>query len=103
MIDITNNLDLCKDIEQRGGMRIKLDPWRLPPSVLQKRPWAPRLSNGGRNTCRRAIQALMDIARYCCFDVKVTRDVHWYGAEHGFIRYDDKKGGQVELPVDWKL
>ena len=39
----------------------------------------------------------------CCFDVKVTRDVHWYGAEHGFIRYDDKKGGQVELPVDWKL
>jgi DEAD/DEAH box helicase domain protein len=45
----------------------------------------------------------MDIARYCCFDVKVTRDVHWYGAEHGFIRYDDKKGGQVELPVDWKL
>ena len=46
---------------------------------------------------------LMDIARYCCFDVKVTRDVHWYGAEHGFIRYDDKKGGQVELPVDWKL
>ena len=48
-------------------------------------------------------ELLMDIARYCCFDVKVTRDGHWYGAEHGFIRYDDKKGGQVELPVDWKL
>ena len=25
MIDITNNLDLCKDIEQRGGVRVKLD------------------------------------------------------------------------------
>ena len=85
MIDITNNLDLCKDIEQRGGVRVKLD------SVAAA-------SIGSSNT-----ELLMDIARYCCFDVKVTRDVHWYGAEHGFIRYDDKKGGQVELPVDWKL
>ena len=25
MADITNNLDLCRDIEQRGGVRVKLD------------------------------------------------------------------------------
>lgn len=58
--------------------------------------WADYVKTGN-------VELLMDIARYCCFDVKVTRDVHWYGAEHGFIRYDDKKGGTVELPVDWKL
>lgn len=40
----------------------------------------------------------MDIARYCCFDVKVTRDVHWYGAEHGFIRYDDKRAARWNCP-----
>lgn len=57
MIDITNNLDLCKDIEQRGGVRVKLDSVRPPPSVLQKRPWAPRLSNGGRNMRRRVIRS----------------------------------------------
>lgn len=104
MIDITNNLDLCKDIEQRGGVRVKLDSVAAASIGSSKTAvgtqafkwWAEYAQTG--NT-----ELLMDIARYCCFDVKVTRDVHWYGAEHGFIRYDDKKGGQVELPVDWKL
>lgn len=35
MIDITNNLDLCKDIEQRGECASSWIPWRPPPSVLQ--------------------------------------------------------------------
>ena len=104
MIDITNNLDLCKDIEQRGGVRVKLDSVAAASIGSSKTAvgtqalkwWAEYAQTG--NT-----ELLMDIARYCCFDVKVTRDVHWYGADHGFIRYDDKKGGQVELPVDWKL
>ncbi len=34
MIDITNNLDLCKDIEQRGGVRVNWIPW--PPHRLFK-------------------------------------------------------------------
>ena len=104
MIDITNNLDLCKDIEQRGGVRVKLDSVAAASIGSSKTAvgtqalkwWAEYVQSGNTDL-------LMDIARYCCFDVKVTRDVHWYGAEHGFIRYDDKKGGQVELPVDWKL
>lgn len=56
MIDITNNLDLCKDIEQRGGVPSSWIPWPPLPSALQKRPWAPRPSSGGRNTCRREIR-----------------------------------------------
>ena len=91
MIDITNNLDLCKDIEQRGGVRVKLDSVAAASIGSSKTAvgtqalkwWAEYVQTGNTDL-------LMDIARYCCFDVKVTRDVHWYGAEHGFIRYDDK-------------
>ncbi len=101
MADITNNLDLCRDIEQRGGVRVKLDSVAAASiGSLLRRRWQPRPAVG---ECTGNVELLMDIARYCCFDVKVTRDVHWYGAEHGFIRYDDKKGGTVELPVDLKL
>lgn len=104
MADITNNLDLCRDIEQRGGVRVKLDSVAAASIGSSKTAvgtqalkwWADYVKTGN-------VELLMDIARYCCFDVKVTRDVHWYGAEHGFIRYDDKKGSTVELPVDWKL
>ena len=91
-------------VEQRGGVRVKLDSVAAASIGSSKTAvgtqalkwWAEYVQTG--NT-----ELLMDLARYCCFDVKVTRDVHWYGAEHGFILYDDKKGGQVELPVDWKL
>lgn len=41
MIDITNNLDLCKDIEQRGGVRVKLDSVAAASIGSSKRPWAP--------------------------------------------------------------
>ncbi|MFR1411171.1 MAG: hypothetical protein ACLSUW_01905 [Akkermansia sp.] len=99
MIDITNNLDLCKDIEQRGGSARQAG---FRGGCLHRffkngrghqalKWWAEYVQTG--NT-----ELLMDIARYCCFDVKVTRDVHWYGAEHGFIRYDDKRAARWNCP-----
>ncbi len=103
LLESTRNLDLCKDIEQRGGVRVKLDSVAAASIGSSKTAvgtqalkwWAEYVKTG--NT-----ELLMEIARYCCFDVKVTRDVHWFGADNGFIRYDDKKGGTVELPVDWR-
>lgn len=104
MIDITRNLDLCKDIELRGGTRVKLDSVAAASIGCTKTAvgtqalkwWAEYIKTGNH-------ELLMEIARYCCFDVKVTRDVHWFGVKNGFIKYDDKKGGTVELPVDWSL
>jgi len=44
---------------------------------------------------------LLEIARYCCFDVKVTKMVHEYGVKHGHVKYQDKFGRIQEVPVDW--
>lgn len=104
LIDITHNLDLCKDIEHRGGVRVKLDSVASASIRSSKTAvgtqalkwWAEYVKTGN-------VELLMEIARYCCFDVKVTRDVHRFGVENGFILYTDKQGIPVKVPVDWKL
>lgn len=46
---------------------------------------------------------ILDIAEYCCYDVKITRMVHEYGMEHGEIFYYSRMGEKKRLPVDWAL
>ena len=52
--------------------------------------------------CTGNVELLMDIARYRCSDVKVTRDVHWYRATASFAM-TTRKWGTRKLPVDLKL
>lgn len=44
---------------------------------------------------------IMEIARYCCFDVKVTKLVHEYGITHRCIKYIDTAGHEHVAAVDW--
>ncbi|HHY85899.1 MAG TPA: helicase [Verrucomicrobia bacterium] len=44
---------------------------------------------------------LMDIAEYCCYDVKLTRMVHEYGCRHGHIFYVNRFGRKMSVPVRW--
>ena len=44
---------------------------------------------------------LLDIAEYCCYDVKITRLVHEYGAEHRQLHYKDRFGKKLTVPVVW--
>ena len=45
---------------------------------------------------------MMKIAKYCCYDVKVTKCVHEYGVKHGMIKYDDRSTGEIkEQQVHW--
>jgi DEAD/DEAH box helicase domain-containing protein len=44
---------------------------------------------------------LMDIAEYCCYDVKITRLVHEYGAAHGQLFYKDRFGKKLAVSVAW--
>jgi len=45
---------------------------------------------------------ILEIAEYCCFDVKVTKCVHEYGVHNGFVKYKDRFGNTKNVPVDWK-
>ncbi len=101
--DVTHNLDLCTWLSSRIGTRIKLDSVaKVTLSGCSKTAdgtdalkwWAEYEKTGEP-------QFMLDIAKYCCFDVKVTMEVHKFGVENGYVLYEDKQGNAVKVEVDW--
>jgi DEAD/DEAH box helicase domain-containing protein len=44
---------------------------------------------------------LVEIAEYCCYDVKITRLIHEHGAQHRQLFYTNKFGAKLPVPVSW--
>jgi DEAD/DEAH box helicase domain-containing protein len=44
---------------------------------------------------------LLEIAEYCCYDVKLTRLVHEYGALNRQLHYVNRFGKKLTVPVAW--
>lgn len=44
---------------------------------------------------------LIDIAEYCCYDVKITRLVHEYGVQNRQLHYHNRFGNKLTVPVSW--
>jgi len=44
---------------------------------------------------------LLEIAEYCCYDVKITRLVHEYGVQHRHLHYHNRLGKKMTVPVKW--
>src|SRR5581483_8617669 len=44
---------------------------------------------------------LLEIAEYCCYDVKLTKLVHEHGVAHKQVHYLNKFGKKLTVPVKW--
>jgi DEAD/DEAH box helicase domain-containing protein len=44
---------------------------------------------------------LLPIAEYCCYDVKLTRLVHEFGAQNRQLFYHNRFGKKLSVPVSW--
>ncbi|MEZ5300789.1 MAG: ribonuclease H-like domain-containing protein [Verrucomicrobiales bacterium] len=44
---------------------------------------------------------IMDIAEYCCYDVKATKEVHEFGVRYGMVRYINRFRQVEEIEVSW--
>ncbi len=44
---------------------------------------------------------LLDIAEYCCYDVKITRLVHEYGVQNRKLQYMNRFGKKLCVEVSW--
>ena len=44
---------------------------------------------------------LLEIAEYCCYDVKLTKLVHEYGCHHRQLHYANRFGKKMTVPVKW--
>jgi DEAD/DEAH box helicase domain-containing protein len=100
MLDFSQipTLDLMLDVERNCGHRVKLD--------------AIAEASCGTNKTADGLQALqwwkegriMEIAEYCCYDVKTTKLVHEFGANNGKIYFKSNRTRlKQEVPVKWNL
>jgi hypothetical protein len=44
---------------------------------------------------------MLEIAEYCCYDVKLTRMVHEYGVAHREVHYRNRFGKKLSVSVAW--
>ncbi len=44
---------------------------------------------------------MYEIAEYCCYDVKLTKLVHEYGAQNKLLFYKNRFGAKLSVPVSW--
>ena len=105
ILDLPNqtvNLDMMIEVEQILGHRLKLDALASASLGTGKsadgldalRWWQEYKKTGNK-------EPMMKIAEYCCFDVKVTKEVHEYGIKNGFLKYNDRNGNPTQVDVDW--
>lgn len=44
---------------------------------------------------------LMEIAEYCCYDVKLTKLIHEFGVQNQRLHYVNRFGAKLTVPVKW--
>jgi len=93
----TKNLDLMLDIEKEIEHRPKLD------AVASETLGENKTAVGTDAIKWWREGKILEIAEYCCFDVKVTKMVHEYGAKHGMVKYKNRFNQYMEIPVPWRM
>jgi acyl carrier protein len=91
----TPTLDLMADLEQKLGHRLSLDA--LAKATLN----APKVADGMQALKWWKEGRIMDIAEYCCYDVKITKELHEHGKQFGEVSYLDRLGQKRTVKVKW--
>ncbi len=97
VFDLTQlpSLDLLVELQKKLPHRLSLDAVATATLGVEKTAegmQAIRWFREGR---------LLEIAEYCCYDVKITRLLHEYGARHRQLYYTDRTGRKLVVPVAW--
>jgi DEAD/DEAH box helicase domain-containing protein len=91
------SLDMMLDLQKTLQHRLSLDAIASGTFGLEKTAdglQALRWFKEGR---------LLDIAEYCCFDVKITKMVHEHGVRHRQLYYLNRFGKKLVVPVKWEI
>ena len=88
-------LDLLVNLQEQLQHRLSLDAIAVATFGLEKTAegmQAIRWFKEGR---------ILEIAEYCCYDVKITRLVHEYGVQNRQLHYNNRFGKRLTVPVAW--
>lgn len=90
-----HTLDMLVDIEAKLGHRLSLD------SVAGATLGVGKTAEGLDAIRWWREGKVMEIAEYCCFDVKCTKLVHEYGVAHKKLFYTDRFQQKRSIAVEW--
>lgn len=98
VLDLISELptaDLMTDVEQRVGRRLGLE-------AIASATLGVGKTAAGLDAIRWWREGrLLEIAEYCCFDVKVTRLVHEHGCRHKELFFNDAFARRQRFEIDW--
>ncbi len=89
------SLDMLVDLQKTLQHRVSLD------SIATATFGVEKTSEGLQAIRWFKEGKLVEIAEYCCFDVKITKMVHEYGAAQKQLFFHDKFGKKISVNVGW--
>lgn len=89
------SLDMLVELQKTLQHRLSLD------SIAEASLGAEKTSDGLQAIRWFKEGKLLEIAEYCCYDVKLTRLVHEYGKAHRQLFYKNRMGAKLSVPVNW--
>jgi DEAD/DEAH box helicase domain-containing protein len=93
--DMVHSLDMMLELEKALGHRVSLDAGASATLGLEK-------TSEGLQAVRWWREGkMLEIAEYCCFDVKITKLVHEHGLAHGRLFFNNRQGRRITVPVEW--
>jgi DEAD/DEAH box helicase domain-containing protein len=90
------SIDMLQDIQRALNFRLSLD------SIARATLGTTKTADGVQSVQWFRDGELEKVAEYCKSDVDITRRVHEFGREHGFVYYYSKLGSKLKIPVNWK-
>jgi DEAD/DEAH box helicase domain-containing protein len=88
-------LDMLVDLQERLEHRLSLDSIATATFGVEKTAEGLQAIEWYRQG------KLMDIAEYCCYDVKLTKLVHEFGVNYRQLHYHNRFGKKLTVPVSW--
>jgi len=97
VFDLTQvpTLDMLVELQKKLPHRLSLD------SIATATLGVEKTSEGMQAIRWFREGRMLEIAEYCCYDVKITRLLHEYGARHRQLLYTDRGGRKLTVPVNW--
>jgi hypothetical protein len=88
-------LDLLVELQKTLQHRLSLD------SIASATLGVEKISDGLQAIRWYREGRLLEIAEYCCYDVKITRLVHEHGLTRKQLQYVNRFGRTMSVPVSW--
>ncbi len=90
-------LDILEKIHQSLGYRVKLD------DVAKATLGVGKTGHGLQAVEFWKEGKIDELAKYCLMDVKITKEVYEFAREHGHVKFEDRLGNVIEIPIEVQL